>query len=156
MASARWVASMGLALAVMGATMACSKREAPAPARSVEPVEAPAPRPIAAGTPWRDDLRPLLGQRLTVEGIARDAKLGALIEDDGRTLWIDGLASWPPALAGRRVRATGTLIERADLPVFVPKPDEPARSGIPAPPGADLETLRRRFLLEGARFESLE
>ena len=96
-----------------------------------------------------------LGESLTLEGSAANLKLGALLEvDGGGSIWIDGLDSWPEG--ARRVRVTGTLIERHDMPVFVPDPNEPIRAGIPVPEGTDIKAASHRYLLRDARWELLD
>lgn len=96
-------------------------------------------------------LRAQLSQSVTLEGVARDAKLGAFLQlDHGGAVWIDGLHAFPPAVRGKRLRVTGTLIERSDLPVLVERPGEPHMQGIPVPAGTDVEKARQRLLLRGA------
>jgi hypothetical protein len=58
-------------------------------------------------------------------------------------------------LNGARVRVQGVVNERADLPVFIPRPGGPRLQGIPMPEGTDLEKARRRFVLEKASLERL-
>jgi len=58
----------------------------------------------------------------TAEGTARDAKAGAAVVSDGEPYYLEGIASWPPGLAGRRVRVSGTLRYRKLIP-------DPATSG---------------------------
>jgi hypothetical protein len=93
---------------------------------------------------WADSL----GRVITLRGVARDAKLGALLDlGGGETIWIDGLESWPDELHRRHVEVSGELVERDDLPVFEQPPGEPLRAGIAVQPGDDLELARRRYLL---------
>jgi len=95
----------------------------------------------------RSRWEPRLGERVTVEGEAENAKLGAMIGE----LWIADFRSWPDDVRGKRVRAAGTLILRDDLPVFRKEtydPGGPVPAGIGMPEGADLEKSRRRYLLE--------
>lgn len=96
-----------------------------------------------APSPWESKL----GQVIMVEGTAVNAKLGALVDTGSETLWIDGMHSWPESAWDRRVKVTGRVIERSDLPVFVQKEGEPRMQGIPVPAGTDIEKARRRFLL---------
>jgi len=118
----------------------CGKPAAPASSKA-------APFPLEAR----------LGHVVTVEGIPEDAKLGALLMIGGsRTVWIDGLDAWPPGLRGKVVEATGKVIQRADLPVFVHQDGEPERAGIAVGPGTDVEQARRRFLLTEARWKVVE
>lgn len=110
---------------------------------------------------WPPDWSIYLGRRVTLAGIALDAKSGALLRGDGAEIWIDGLDAWPPGYylggqQGRRVRVTGTVITRADLPIFVDEPGALPNSGIPVPPGTDLEQAAKRYLLQGATWELLE
>jgi len=98
-----------------------------------------------------------LGRMITVEGVPEDAKLGAILMINGsRTVWIDGLEAWPAELRGKIVEVTGTVIQRADLLVFIHQDGEPERAGIPVGPGTDLNQARRRFLLSGARWKVAE
>jgi hypothetical protein len=109
---------------------------------------------------WPASWSSSLGKTVTVEGVALDAKLGAVVrgEQGQGEIWIDRLAEWPPGYtlgpqSGRRVRVTGTVIERADLPVFEElPPGAPQVTGMPVPKGSDLERASRRFLLAEARW----
>jgi hypothetical protein len=94
-----------------------------------------------------------LGQTVTVEGDAQNAKLGALLETSQETVWIDGMQAWPDGIMGQRVRVTGRVIERRDLPVFVRRKGEPEIQGMPVPAGTDLDAASRRFLLADARWQ---
>ena len=103
---------------------------------------------------WNEELdahrsrwEPRLGERVTVEGEAENAKLGALLGG----LWIADFRAWPDEDRGKRVRAVGTLIFRDDLPVFPRGTYDsggPVPAGIGVPEGADLVKSRRRYLLE--------
>ncbi|HEY3451272.1 MAG TPA: hypothetical protein VGK67_33245 [Myxococcales bacterium] len=119
----------------------------------------PAPAPTAM--PWPDRWAPLLGKTVVVEGKALDAKSGALLAGERGEISIDGVDSWPSGFYqglqnGVRLRVTGTVIERSDLPVFVEKPGEPRRAGIPVPEGTDLKKAGRRYLLADATWTRLE
>ena len=110
---------------------------------------------------WPEDWSVLLGQTVTLEGRAGNAKLGALLESDGRILWIDGLNNWPEGFypgdgQGKRLRVTGTVIKRDDMPVFVQEPGGPVKAGIPVRSKADLERARGRFLLTDVRWTVLD
>jgi hypothetical protein len=111
----------------------------------------------ASATAWPKDWSNLLGQAVTLEGTAADAKLGALlVQESNGAIWIDDLESWPNGYylggdKGKHVRVTGTVIERYDLPVFIQKEGEPLRAGIAVPPGTDLKKASRRFLLKDAK-----
>jgi hypothetical protein len=56
-------------------------------------------------------LRGHLGQRVTIRGTARDAKLAAAIVLDGGPVYCLGVDSWPGPVSGTQVAASGTLIE---------------------------------------------
>ena len=93
------------------------------------------------------DLPALLGQTITVEGEAQNWKVGPAINTGTYLYWIDRLLEWPEPLQGRRLRVTGTLIERHDLPVFIPREGEPPIAGIPVPEGTDLHKASHRYFL---------
>jgi len=58
-----------------------------------------------------------MGTKTTiVDGLARDAKAGAVVVADGGPVYIAGLAAWPAAIEGRRVRARGLLREEKYIP----------------------------------------
>ncbi|HLT35785.1 MAG TPA: hypothetical protein VK034_05855, partial [Enhygromyxa sp.] len=105
--------------------------------------------------PMSNDFDPSVwNQRCVIaQGYAQGQKIGAVINLGGPTLGLifaDGESQWTVPL-GARVRVEGRVVERADLPVFVADPDEPAMQGMPVPPGTDLDQARRRWVIEGAR-----
>ena len=109
----------------------------------------------ARTSPPQRDWASVVGQRIVVEGTAANAKLGALLETETGNVWIDGLESWPEGFyqgpgTGKRLRVTGVVVERHDLPVFVRKPGEPEMQGMPVEPGTDLHTASKRYLLRDA------
>lgn len=106
--------------------------------------------PAAAPKPWAASV----GETRTAVGIARTAKLGAVVLTKDDMVWIDGLDAWPDDIEGKTVRVVGTVIERKDLPVFVTKPDEPQRTGIPIQEGTNLEEAATRYLLGNAKWET--
>ncbi len=121
----------------------------------------PAGAPIAPATtksalPWPKDWFPYLGKTVTLDGVAEKWKVGPLLHGDEGAIWID----WPEEVLqgayGKRLRVTGTVSRRDDLPVFIPKPGVPIPCGIALPPGSDLEKAKWRFLLSNARWEILE
>ena len=87
-----------------------------------------------------------------------DAKLEAFIQPDKpeRAIWIDSLSSWPEGYLGSRVKATGIVIQKYDLPVFIQKEGEPVRTGIPVPEGTDLHSASRRYLLKNAKWSKID
>lgn len=101
-------------------------------------------------TSWEDRL----GQEVTLEGVAYDDKVGARLELPGDSIWLDRKA-WPAGTYGHRVRVTGVVIRRDDLPVFIPE-DGDERAGIPVPPGTDLRKARVRYLLANPTWVRLE
>jgi hypothetical protein len=140
----RGVRLLGLLLMVM-ALSACTRPTAPdASASSSASTSAP--------SPWEAKL----GQVVTIDGMAEDLKLGAVLIRPGDMVWVDGLDAWPGDLRGKHVQVTGKVIQRADLPVFVQQEGEPQMGGIPVRPGTDLEKARQRFLLAEARWQVVE
>jgi hypothetical protein len=111
---------------------------------------------------WPRDLSKVVGQTVTIEGTAGDAKLGALLLGDGDAIWIEGLDRWPTGFypggdKGKRLRVTGTVITRDDMPVFIQKRDEPpAIAGIPVQSEGELAKAKTRFLLKDAKWTVLE
>ena len=97
-----------------------------------------------------------VGLPLVVEGTARTAKLGALVQTADGEVWIDQLDAWPAELEGRVVRVRGTLAERDDVPAFVQRPGEPIAAGVPVEREEDLAAARRRVVLAGATWERAE
>jgi hypothetical protein len=110
---------------------------------------------------WPRDWSKYLGRSITLEGKAANAKQGAVLLGDGDEIWIDGLEAWPDGfyLGGddsKRVRVTGTVIERSDAPAFRSHPGEAPRQGIPVPEGTDLSEAQKRFLLKDATWRLVE
>ncbi len=111
--------------------------------------------------PWPKDWSACVGKSVTLEGIAVDSKLGALLLSEQDEIAIAGLDSWPTGFYrggrdGKRLRVTGTVIVRDDVPAFVRRPGEPERTGVPVESEKDLEAARRRFILKDARWTVLE
>ena len=98
-------------------------------------------------------------QRVTVVGVAREAKVGPVLETETETedgiVWIGDLESWPDGVVGRRVRAEGVFAVRADLPVFVRKEGEPEKSGIPVSSPEEVAEARKRTVLTDVMWELL-
>lgn len=105
-----------------------------------------------AQSPWEKSL----DKTITVEGGARNAMMGAFVVTSNGEIWVEGLDAWPADRDARKIRVTGTVIRRADLPVYVEKPGEPERQGIPVPEGTDLTAAATRYLLTNATWELVE
>jgi hypothetical protein len=46
-----------------------------------------------------------------IRGVARDAKLGAIVETEDRVVYCEGLARWPAGVSGSEVTVRGTLAQ---------------------------------------------
>jgi hypothetical protein len=138
------------ALVVLAAVGGCAPTRAPSPAE--RPSEGTAPRPNG----WAEQL----GRSVTIEGAPGNEKLGAVLQGTDWSIWIDGLEEWPSDLLkqceGRRLRVSGTVIMREDLPVFVQRPGESPSAGIGVSSEGELNAARRRFLLTDARWSVVE
>ena len=108
------------------------------------------------GSASAQDLQARLGHPVTLEGIAEARKLGPALRGNGFEVWIDRLDEWPAATAGRKVRVTGVLEERHDLPVYIPQAGAPAVAGIPVPEGTDLRQASRRYVVREAKWSLIE
>lgn len=111
--------------------------------------------------PWPKDWSTHLGESVVLEGVGANAELGALLQEDGLSIWIEGLEAWPPefefaANRGKPIRVSGTVIKKDDLPVFVVRRDEPQRAGIPVQSEKDFQTANWRYLLEDAEWTVLD
>jgi len=128
----------------------CLPSQPPSPEKRED--ESSSPRP----TDWPRQL----GRSVTIEGAPGNAKLGAVLQGDGWSIWVDGLDEWPADLLqqvkGRRLRVTGTVIMRDDLPAYVQRPGEPAKAGVAVSSEEELSAARRRFLLAEARGSVVE
>ena len=182
---ARQIASVALIMFLAG----CGSSTSPVQARPQEPPPAATEQPQPENT---EQAKPTmvtqenLGKQITVEGIAADAKLGALLQmGQGGDLWIADLQSWPDGYwsmpdGGKKVRVTGILGEDHSLPVFeadmavVLERGDPIPQGIIIPPqiqptdglvtNADEEvaikpasdSARHRYILKEAKWEVIE
>jgi hypothetical protein len=62
-----------------------------------------------------------MSERVTIEGIARNAKAGALLRpDDGEAVFIAGRPAWDEDELGTRMRLTGMLSRHEVYPPAVP------------------------------------
>jgi hypothetical protein len=108
------------------------------------------------GSASAQQLQNRLGQPVTLEGVAETRKLGAALRGNGFEVWIDRMDEWPAGAPGRKVRVTGVLEERHDLPVYIQKAGEPAVAGIPVPEGTDLRQASRRYVVREAKWSLIE
>ena len=100
--------------------------------------------------------REAIGSHVKLRGVAMNRKGGAVLVVGETHVWIEGLLSWPDgdrAIDGRTITVEGTLDEDHNLPVFVPKKDEPLVQGIPVPDGTDLHEASHRYILRNARWQ---
>ena len=90
------------------------------------------------------------------EGYAQSEKIGELLDLGGPTVGVifDGDGGWQAPL-GAWVQVRGTVVQRSDLPVFVPDPNGPIVQGMPVPEGTDLEEARKRWVIEHATVKLL-
>ena len=109
-----------------------------------------------AGSANPPNLRDRLGQQVTLEGVAETRKLGAALRGNDFDVWIDRLERWPADALGRKVRVTGILEERHDLPVYIRKAGEPPSAGIPVPEGTDLREASRRYLVRDSKWSVIQ
>jgi hypothetical protein len=95
-------------------------------------------------------------KQVTLEGVAESRKLGAALRGDGFEVWIDRMEHWPAEARGRKVRVTGILEERQDLPVYIQKAGESPAAGIPVPEGTDLREASRRYLVRDSKWSVIQ
>jgi hypothetical protein len=63
------------------------------------------------------DIEKLIGQKITILGIAKDAKGGAVIlTSENVPIYIKGLDSWSPELFDKQLKVTGVLKEEKFIP----------------------------------------
>lgn len=74
---------------------------------------------------------PVLSEKRTVVGRARNGKGGPAVIVNGRPIYIHQLREWPRELVGNRVAVTGRIEQRQGLPE--PKPGELPLGGIVGP-----------------------
>lgn len=96
------------------------------------------------------------GKRVTLEGTAETRKLGAVVRGSDFVVWVDRLEGWPPELEGHRVQVSGIPEERHDLPVFIAKPGDKPRAGMPVPEGTDLHLASLRQILRDAKWKRIQ
>jgi len=142
----------GLLCLLLGSVCGCSQYPTGSPG---------GPSPHERVMAWPQDWSGHVGQTVTLEGTAADTKLGALLQGQEGAIWIDDLSAWPEGFysggdQGKRLRVTGTVIKKDDLPVFVQKPGELPRAGMPVQSEEELAKAKWRYLLKGAKWTVLE
>src|SRR5262245_45664502 len=118
---------------------------------------------------WPDDWSNLLGQTVTVDSWAAECKIGpTLFEDttfDKRSIWIDGNFTGPRR--SEKLRVTGTVIKRDDMPVYLAEKEtlrevgdtSPVRFGpaaIPVYSREELDRVKWRFKLKDVTWKVLD
>jgi acylphosphatase len=146
----RCVAALFLCVVLNG----CGSGKPVAPAAPKQ-ADLPPGRSILPETDALAHLKAQLGKEITIEGVAAEAKVGPMVIRETHSVWVD-LPQWDANVSGKRVRVTGTVIERADLPVFVADPNSPPISGIPVPKGTDLKEASKRLMLSKVKWELIE
>jgi hypothetical protein len=97
---------------------------------------APHPEPaapvaeLAPGSVVEEDLPAALGQRVSVVGVARDARMGAVVLLADTPVYVVGLDAWPTELHGQRVRVEGRVEERKLAPDPSVGPDGAQTAGM--------------------------
>src|SRR5262245_55759816 len=124
---------------------------------------------------WPDDWSNLLGQTVTVDGWAAECTIGPAIYGDTtfdkRQICIDG-PHWPDSYYksssnSKRVRVTGTVIKRDDMPVYLANRETGlevgdtsglrfAPAGIPVYSTEELNRQKWRFLLKDVTWKVLD
>jgi hypothetical protein len=111
--------------------------------------------------PKNEDVKEFVGKKVTLIGKAVNMKLGAvLVLENGQRIWMDEMSSWPSGYytekESKSAQVTGVLIERYDLPVFVPSNDSIVQQGIPVPKGTDLKEASHRYLLKDFKWNEIK
>ncbi len=94
-----------------------------------------------------------LNKKVTISGVASNVKMGAIIDTPEGFIYSADFESWPEGYYRKKVTATGILIKKYDLPVFIQKKGDPLRSGMPRPPGTNLKEASKRFLLKNIKYQ---
>jgi len=111
--------------------------------------------------PKNEDLKEFVGKKVTLIGKTVNMKLGAvLVLENGQGIWMDEMGSWPNGYytekESKSVQVTGVLIERYDLPVFVPSNDSTVKQGIPVQQGTDLKEASHRYLMKNYDWDEIK
>lgn len=103
---------------------------------------------VAIAPPSRQS-EPASGSRSNdITGLAVNTKSGAAMQVGHEMVYIAERDAWPEILLNKALRINGRRRVVSDLPVFIPKPGEPQRSGMPVPEGTDLEEAARRTVID--------
>ncbi|MAX24236.1 MAG: hypothetical protein CMJ19_07005 [Phycisphaeraceae bacterium] len=126
----------------------------------------PTPPPITnhetfSSTQLGDQFEEKIGQEITVIGQLENREVGPLLVSETCALFLDiDNNSYNMMMADNNkhpIKATGIIVLRHDLPVFILDPENAkrgtVRSGIPVPPGTDLHEASKRYVLENVAWE---
>jgi hypothetical protein len=111
--------------------------------------------------PKNEDVKEFVGKKVMLIGKTVNMKLGAvLVLENGQRIWMDEMSSWPSVYytekESKSAQVTGVLIERYDLPAFVPSNDSIVQQGIPVPKGTDLKEASHRYLLKDYKWNEIK
>lgn len=142
-----------LIFAALSAVAGCSRT------RQIEPPNAiVVESPTATKAEWPGPV----GQTVTLDGLAINMKAGAFLRCPHQGgIWIENLHSWPDGFymgedRCKRLRVTGTVLRRADMPVFVLTPGTMGIQGIPVKTQEEVEECKWRYLLKDATWTVIE
>ncbi len=120
------------------------------PPASGAPVPAPAEKEPAAeevNNTLEQMLQSAEKPRSSYEGVAQNAKMGAvLVSEDGIRHWVE-LDAWPDAAVGKKVQVVAARETRYDLPVAKVGPNGEQSAGVVVEPGQTAEDAARREVL---------
>ena len=70
------------------------------------------------------ELDKYLNQRISIYGLASNAKIGAIIElSDSIVVWIDGLQNWPQKYYSKHITVKGVLTKEEYYPIVIEDAD---------------------------------
>jgi len=122
------------------------------------------PKPREQAMAWPKDWADHLGKTVTVEGKAIDYKVGAVLESKAGSIYVDkpnGSTHWPNGYwngddKSKRLRVTGVVTKRDDLPVFVQRKGALPLQGIPVKSKEEAEKAKWRYLLKDTKWTVIE
>lgn len=95
-----------------------------------------------------------LDKKITLRGKPMLSKAGPLLVGDGFEIFMQDFDDWPDLYTNEAannsdemITIIGTLSRDNGLPVFIHKPGDPQRTGIPVAPGTDIKKASQRFVL---------